>query len=264
MGQHTGTAGPAGVGTTGPAQPAGPLHGATALAPSTGPTAPTAATAPPGPAAGGATSVGGSADPPPPAGAGNGHGDRAPQADGKGAEGRSDLSGDVRSGLRWSVISQLAVRMISVASGIVLLRLLQPDEYGVYAFALAVVNILIAFNDLGQVLALARWPGNVAHAARTSTTLALGTSAVCFIACVAAAPLLAEVTDHPEATGVLRLLACMLLVDAVTTVPRALLFRDFKHSRTAIGDLVGTVANVGLSLSLAAAGTGTWARPWAP
>jgi PST family polysaccharide transporter len=161
--------------------------------------------------------------------------------------------------LRWSVISQLAVRMVSVASGIVLLRLLQPDEYGVYAFALAVVNILIAFNDLGQVLTIARWPGDVAHAARTSTTLALGTSGLCFVACVAAAPLLAEVTDHPEATGVLRLLACMLLVDAVTTVPRALLFRAFKHSRTAIGDLVGTVVNVGLSLSLAAAGTGTWA-----
>src|SRR5688572_4311046 len=123
MEQQTGSAGPVGVGTAGLAHPTGPVHGATALVP-----VPAPATAP---ASGASSTTGpasGAADGPPPA------------SPGDGAGGGPDLSGDVRAGLRWSVISQLAVRMVSVASGIVLLRLLQPDEYGVYAFALAVVN----------------------------------------------------------------------------------------------------------------------------
>lgn len=165
----------------------------------------------------------------------------------------------VGAGLRWSVASQLAVRLASVASGIVLLRILRPDQYGVYAFALAVVSILMAFNDVGQVLTIARWRGDVTAAARTSTTLAWMTSAGCFVLCVTAAPLLAAVTDDAEATGVLRLLCCLLLIDGLTTVPRALLFRVFQHSRAAIADLIGTAGNVALSLGLASAGAGTWA-----
>ncbi len=169
------------------------------------------------------------------------------------------LGSDVKRSLRWSVASQLAVRVVNVASSIVLLRILVPAEYGVYVFALAIVAILMSFNDLGQVLTLVRWEGDVTQAARTCTTVVWANSLACFGVAMVGAPLLAQITDRPEATGVLRLISVLLLIDGVGTVPRALLFRAFQHAKTAKGDLYGTVVQVVVSVGAAVAGLGAWA-----
>lgn len=185
----------------------------------------------------------------------------APAGDAVAPEGgRPDVSSGVKAGLRWSLFSQLGVRFVSVISGIFLFRLLDAENYGVYAFALAVINILISFNDLGQVLTIVRWTGDdVLRAARTATTIVWCTTAVCFLACFAGAGWLAHLSGNEAAAGPLRLMAFMLLIDGVSTTPRALLFRAFKHSRSSIADLAGLPVNVGLSLALAAAGAGAWA-----
>lgn len=176
------------------------------------------------------------------------------------SESAAELGSDVRRSLRWSVASQLAVRVVNVGSGVVLLRILVPAEYGVYVFALAVIAILMSFNDLGQVLTIVRWPDDdVQPAARTSTTMTWANSVACFVVCFVSAPLLAQVTNRPEATGVVRLMSVLILIDGFGTVPRALLFRTFRHAATAKADLYGTVVNVALSIGFALLGFGAWA-----
>jgi hypothetical protein len=60
-----------------------------------------------------------------------------------------DLNGLVRRGLAWSAASNLILRFGSLAVGIVLARLLTPEQFGVYAVALTVQAVLITFADLG-------------------------------------------------------------------------------------------------------------------
>ena len=67
----------------------------------------------------------------------------------------------VRAGLRWSFATQLSIRFVSFASGIAVFRLLDPADFGIYALALAVLNIALCVNDLGQELAVMGWGDDV-------------------------------------------------------------------------------------------------------
>lgn len=165
----------------------------------------------------------------------------------------------VRRGLRWSFVTQIAARAVSFASGIALFRLLRPDAFGVYALALGVVGILMSANDLGQIVAVMRWPGDHREVTPTATTLTIAASATVYAGLFVVAPLLARSADRPGAAGVLRLLALIVLVDGVTATPRSLLLRTFRPDRLAAGELAGVPLNLVLSLGLAWSGAGAWA-----
>ena len=179
---------------------------------------------------------------------------------GAGGEGGDpQLGQQVRRGLRWSFITQFGVRAVSFLAGIALFRILDPDDFGVYTLALGVVNILMSANDLGQVVAVMRWPGKVREVARTAASLALGTSVVMYAVAFVAAPTIAAAAERPGATGVLRVLALIVVVDGLTATPRALLFRSFRQDRLAAGELAGVPVNLALSVGLALSGAGAWA-----
>jgi lipopolysaccharide exporter len=59
------------------------------------------------------------------------------------------LGRQVRSGVAWSGISAVAMRLASFAVGIVAARLLTPSAFGVFAVALTVHMIVLNMSDLG-------------------------------------------------------------------------------------------------------------------
>lgn len=175
------------------------------------------------------------------------------------------LATDVRSGLRWSLSSQLAVRLVSFLSGIVIVRLLGETSFGVYIFGLAVNAMVMSLNDLGQVMAIARWPGDDhERAARTSTTIVWGMSACLYALLFVAAGPLSQLTDRPDAAaGVVRVMGLLVLIDGVGTIPRALLIRNLANFKLAKADLAGVPITALLSVGLALAGWGPYAPAWA-
>ncbi len=174
------------------------------------------------------------------------------------AEADRSLEDAVTSGMRWSLASQVAGRLVTFATGAVLFRVLAPAEYGFYAYALGVLAIALTINDLGLDVSLLRQDrpkGAPAAATALATVVGLGTYAAAFLA----APFIASAAGRPAAGNVLRVLALVVLVDAVIVVPRAELLRAFRQRELAIGDLAGalTVGVVGAGLALA--GAGVWA-----
>lgn len=177
-----------------------------------------------------------------------------------GGAGGHDLTAPMRRGLRWSLASQLVVRVTTMASTVALLRLITSEDYGAFIYALAVVTVVMSVNDLGQSVAIARWPvAGVEAAARGATLVAWVGSAVWFLGCLGAAGPVAQLGGSPAAAGVTRLLAVLVLVDGVTAVPRALLLRSFRHRRVALTELLSVAANVVVSIGAAAGGAGAWA-----
>lgn len=172
-----------------------------------------------------------------------------------------ELKAQVRRSLGWTLASQLVVRIVTVGSTVVLLRLITPAEFGAYIFALATVTIVMAVNDIGQVVAVTRSPAADLEASqRTSTTIAWTTSSVAFAGCLAGAGPIARLGGSPQAVGLIRLMAVMLLIDGLTSVPRGLVLRSFRHHGIARSDVAGVLVNVAVTLALALAG----ARAWAP
>jgi PST family polysaccharide transporter len=60
------------------------------------------------------------------------------------------------TGAAWSGVSTIVLRLGSVLVGIVLARILTPDQFGVYAIALTVQGILMTVADLGLSAELIR------------------------------------------------------------------------------------------------------------
>ena len=120
----------------------------------------------------------------------------------------------------------------------------------------------MSFNDLGVTNAIVWWRGDVRHAARTATTLALATSSLLYLLCFFGAPFIASELGSGSATGVLRLLSLTVIVDGISSVPIGLLNREFRQDRRAFADWFGFVLSTGLTVGLALAGFGAWSLAW--
>jgi O-antigen/teichoic acid export membrane protein len=170
-----------------------------------------------------------------------------------------DLSARVSTGLKWSVLNSLVARVVSVASGIVMARLLVPEDFGVYAAALLIVNVLFGVNDLGLLLAVVRWPGDLRVAARTGMSLATGNSVLLYVLVFLTASPFAAFMGTPQAAPLLQVLCLTIIIDGITTVPHGLLVRDFAQKRMARAELTAMPLGIGVGLALAYGGAGPWA-----
>jgi PST family polysaccharide transporter len=170
-----------------------------------------------------------------------------------------ELNDAMKRGLKWSALNMVVARVASILSGVVLARILVPEDYGVFAPALALVSILFGLNDLGLLLALVRWKGDLRQAARTAQTVAMGFSAVLYALCFVGAPWFARTMGSPDSAAVLRLLALTVFVDGITTVAHGLLVRDFLQDRFAKAEFAGMPVGIISAVALASAGAGVWA-----
>ena len=167
-----------------------------------------------------------------------------------------------RRALWWSIANNLVGRVGTTLMGIVLARLLVPEDYGIYAAALVALSALLSMNELGVSLAIVRRPGDVSRIAPTVKTLALGFSCLLWVLMFAAAPHVAAAVGSPEAANVLRVLTLSVLIDAMTAVPAALMTRDFMQKERLIVDTAGFIVGSITAIGLALAGFGVWALVW--
>jgi PST family polysaccharide transporter len=175
----------------------------------------------------------------------------------------AEIRRDARLALKWSLGAQLLARAGSFLLGLVLARLLEPAEYGTYAIALGVFLILLTVDDLGMLKGLVRWPGAFEDAAPTVRTLGTCIGVAVYGLSVLLAPVIADVTSTPAATGVIRLLCVGLILDAgLQIVPTASLQRRFRQDLWIVAELAHMVVMALVTIWLASAGYGVWSLPW--
>jgi O-antigen/teichoic acid export membrane protein len=178
------------------------------------------------------------------------------------AEGDS-LDRLVRRGLVWSFVNTASTRGINFLITVVLAHLVAPSDWGVFAVALVTMSLLLSLNDVGISSAIVRFPGDVRDIAATGATLIIGASFALYGVLFALSPVVARVLKVPEATGVLRLLAVSVILDALFAVQSAALTREFKQRQRTISDLANLAVFSTLAISLAVHGSGPWALAWA-
>ena len=77
-----------------------------------------------------------------------------------------------------------------------------------------------------------------------------------YLACFLLAPALAGTLNAPSATGLLRLMALGVVIDGCSSIPNALLTRNFLQGKRMIADLAGFVVSASITVTLAATGHG--------
>jgi lipopolysaccharide exporter len=165
------------------------------------------------------------------------------------------LAEDVRSGLVWSTVSSLVLRVSSLAVGIVLARLLTPEEFGIFAVALTVQSILMTIVDFGLTADLIR-SEDPARKAPTVATLGLVIGALLTAAMIVTSQFIADVMGSPASAGTIAVLAVTLLLGGAGVVPYAMLQRRLHQKQLFIISLVDFTISTSLTIGLVLAGQG--------
>lgn len=172
------------------------------------------------------------------------------------------IARQVRRSLAWSFAGNTVNGMGSVLLGVLLARLLQPKDYGLFAVALLGLLLILSLNDVGLAATIVRWPGSLDEVAPTATTIIAGASLLLYAGLFVLAPVMAAALNAPGAAGLLRLLGLGVVIDGVFAVPAVLLTRNFQQDRRTLADFTGFTVSAAVMLVLALGGFGAWSLAW--
>jgi PST family polysaccharide transporter len=165
--------------------------------------------------------------------------------------GEQSLAGKASRALGVSFTNTALAKLGTTGVGIALARMLGPHAFGTYAVAFVALRVVINLNDLGVSLAIVRWPGDPREITPTVTTISLVTSLMLYAGCYFGAPGYSAAMGAPDAANVVRVLAIVVVVDAVVATPVGLLQRHFRQDQRMIADQVNVWLGTGITLLLA-------------
>lgn len=174
----------------------------------------------------------------------------------------TDAAGrDVRRALGLGFLNNILLRFGNLLLGVVLARLLAPDQFGVFAVALTIQAVLANLTDLGITAYLVQRE-DVERRAPTGLTLGIGVGFLLAGLMWAAAQPLADLLRTPDATPVIQVLATTLVLTGAGSVPAALVQRRFQQGRQLAADGASFVVGAGVAIALIVAGLGAMSLAW--
>jgi O-antigen/teichoic acid export membrane protein len=158
----------------------------------------------------------------------------------------------------WNYLVFALSKLSALIMTMVLARLLSPEDFGLFALAMLVLNLFDCVKDLGVGGALVQSRAPLRSLAPTALTISVvsGLSVGCTV--LVLADLLAGVFAHPALAPMIRVLAATLVISALSTVPASLLRRRIEFRERLVPEVGGAVAKTVVAISLAVAGVGVW------
>jgi lipopolysaccharide exporter len=160
--------------------------------------------------------------------------------------------------ISWTLLSYWSSKAITVATTLILARLLVPEEFGLVALAWLVIGLLSLFNDLGLggALIVRQDFGARDKGAVLAGMMIMGAAVAAIVA--ATSPLAAALFDEPRLTAVLAVLAGTVLIDSVTWFYDSIMQRELEFRRRFAAQLTQTFVYAIVAIALAALGLGVW------
>ncbi len=168
------------------------------------------------------------------------------------------LGGRVARAAAWSGMGSIALRLGSFVIGIILARILAPEDFGVYAIALTVQAILMTVADLGLSADIIRSEDPM-RLAPTIATLGLVSGGALALATLIWSGQIADAFGSPGASPAVAVLSVTLLLGGITVVPFGLLQRRFQQRELFFVFVADFVVSTAVTLVLIGAGFGVLA-----
>ena len=169
-----------------------------------------------------------------------------------------DLRGRSISGTFVTGTAQIAKFLLSLASTVILARLLDPKDFGLIAMVLAVTSFLRIFKDAGLSTATVQREG-ITHAQVSNLFwINLTLSGLMGVIVAALAPAIAWFYHDPRLIGITLLLSITFLLSGATVQHQALLNRQMRFKALACIDIGSVAASLLVGVSMALLGWGYW------
>lgn len=163
------------------------------------------------------------------------------------------------SAVRWSYAMEGGRQVVSLATMLVLARLLGPAAFGVAALAMVYVLFIRMLLSQGLSAAIIQRKDLDPRHLDAAFWLVLAASAALTAASVGLAGWWASLNNSPELRGVVIALSLLIPVQALVIVQEAILRRNMDFRSLAVRTNVSTLAGGGVAIVAALAGAGVWA-----
>lgn len=162
------------------------------------------------------------------------------------------------SGARWTVAARIGLQLFTWPVTILIIRVLEPADYGLFAMAMVTIGFIALFSEIGLGVALVQAQVLDDAAKRAACTLIMGCNALLALAIATSAPLVATAFDEPDLVAVVQVLSVELVISSLAAVPQANLERQLRFKDLSIAAMAGGVVSATLALTGALLGWGVW------
>jgi teichuronic acid exporter len=147
---------------------------------------------------------------------------------------------------------------VAFVMGVVLARLLSPEDYATRAILLVFVSIAQVFVQSGLNTALVQKLEVDETDLSSVFYLSLGISAACYALLFFAAPLIAAYYSQPSLTPLMRAMGLMLFPGALVSVQQAVVARRMAFHKLMVGSILSTAVSGVVGIGMAYGGLGVW------
>lgn len=163
------------------------------------------------------------------------------------------------SSVVWTTIQKFAGYIIQFISGVVLARLLDPQDYGCIGMLTIFMSLAGVFVDAGFGSALIQKKKPTQEDYSTVFYFNLGMSTVMYVVLFFAAPYIARFYHMELLCSVLRVQGVVLIINAFATIQTNQLMKQFRFKKIAIVTLITSIIALAVTIVMAYKKYGVWA-----
>lgn len=162
----------------------------------------------------------------------------------------------------WSTLEILARYGVQFLVMIVLARLLTPEDFGLIAMLVIFTSIGTLLVDGGFGVALIQRQRTTADDETTVFILTMCIGLAAAIILIVSAPAISRFFNQPQLTELTRVMAIVLPLGALASVPDALLTMRLNFKARARAEVIASLCSGGVAILLALRGFGVWSLAW--
>ncbi len=168
------------------------------------------------------------------------------------------ITAKVVHSLKWLTVTKLAAQLLRWGVTFVVIRLLMPEDYGIYAMADVVMYFFGLFSGAGMASALIQVRSFSVTQMRQVLGLLLVVNLSLALLVFFLAPWIADFYQEERVIPVLYAMMLGFLTVAIETLPTAMLEREMRFKRLSLIELAAATLSALVTLLLALAGFGVW------
>lgn len=162
------------------------------------------------------------------------------------------------SGFVWSAVGQVGTEVSKFVVGILLMRLLGPEAFGLISMILVFTGLANIVLEFGFAEALIQQKKVTETDWSTIFWVNLGAGLVLGLAMLIAAPFIASFYEEPSLLPMAQILSGVFLFQSLTIVQRTRLTKELKFKELAQVDIAGFVGSGIIAVVAALSGLGVW------
>lgn len=170
-----------------------------------------------------------------------------------------NLKQKAASGMIWTAFQKYSTMIISFVSGIILARLLMPEDYGAIGMLLIFMSLAEVFIDAGFGSALIQKKNPTQTDYSTVFYFNIGMAVILYAVLFISAPAIADFYRMPILSKVLRVQGLIIFVYAFNIIQRNQIRKNLKFKRLSKITITSSIISLTVTIIMAYMGFGVWA-----